>query len=259
VAAAPTRPPAVSTTTDQTSRQPAHGSGGSGPPDPAGRSSSSARAGRHLRDNLATRCFHGATVVVVGVLLGTGWWLRTGHEGRPSLLADVLAEPDTEIHSTAGWVLLGLAGMGVTLGVRGAWTFVRETVRIDRGDGLWFLRWPAGVLTRRLAPHRGHFDPGQRLLNLGIVGSLGTLIVTGIALTTLSGGSTFATMVRVHRGTTYVLTALVAGHLVVVSGILPAYRGVWRAMVTGRVPRATTRRLWPAEVPEHDDEAPAAR
>jgi cytochrome b subunit of formate dehydrogenase len=219
------RPTATRTTTEPAGRRP-------GP--------------RPVRDNLATRAYHGANVVVVGVLLLTGWWLRTGQEGRPSVLADLLGEPDTEIHRTAGWVLVGLAGAGVTLGARAAWTFLRETVRLDRGDGRWFLRWPAGALTGRMAPHRGHFDPGQRLLNLGIVGSLGTLIVTGIALTTLSGGPTFATMVRVHRGATYVLTALVAGHLLVVSGLLPAYRGVWRAMVTGRVPEATRRRLWPA-------------
>jgi cytochrome b subunit of formate dehydrogenase len=209
-----------------------------------------------VRNNLATRGFHAATVVIVGVLLGTGWWLRTGHEGRPSLLADVLDEPDTEIHRIGGWVLVAVAGVGVTLGIRGTWTFVRETVRVDRGDGRWFARWPVGVMTGRMAPHRGHFDPGQRLLNLGIVASLGALVVSGIALTTLKGGPTFATMVRVHRGATYVISALVAGHLVVVSGILPAYRGVWRAMVTGHVPRPTARRLWPAEDGDHDPADP---
>ena len=54
-------------------------------------------------------------------------------------------------------------------------------------------------------------------------------------MTTLSGGPTFATMVRIHRGATYVLTALVVGHVLLVSGLLPGYRGAWRAMVTGRV------------------------
>jgi cytochrome b subunit of formate dehydrogenase len=206
-----------------------------------------------VRNNVATRLFHAGTVVVVGALLGTGWWLRTGHEGRPSLLADALGEPDTEIHRTAGWVLVGLAAAGLTLGARAAWTFARETARANRGDGRWFLRWPIGAVTGRMAPHRGHFDPGQRLLNVGIVASLGTLAVTGIAMTTLSGGPTFATMVRVHRGATYVLTGLVAGHLLVVSGVLRAYRGVWRAMVTGRVSRATARRLWPAEAPQDAD------
>ncbi len=204
-------------------------------------------AGRVTRNNRATRAFHAANFLVTSVLLATGWWLRAGNEGRPSALADVLATPDTEVHRNAGWVLVALAAAGVTVGIRGAWTFVRETARLDRGDGRWFVRWPLGALTGRFSPHRGHFDPGQRLANLAFVATLGTLIVSGVAMTTLSGGPTFATMVRIHRGATYVLTALVVGHVLLVSGLLPGYRGAWRAMVTGRVTQATARRLWPRD------------
>jgi formate dehydrogenase subunit gamma len=204
-----------------------------------------------VRNNAATRWFHAAVFVATAVLLATGWWLRGGNEGRPSALADLLGAPDTEIHRRAGWALAGIASAGLTLGVRAAWTFTRETVRVDRGDGRWFRRWPAGALTGRFARHEGHFDPGQRLANLAFVATLGTLVGSGVAMTTLSGGPTFATLVRVHRGATYVLTVLVIGHVVVVSGLLPGYRGVWRAMVgRGRVPARTVRRIWPASSPE---------
>jgi formate dehydrogenase subunit gamma len=165
------------------------------------------------------------------------------------LLAEVFDTPDTDIHDTAGWVLLGIVVAGPILGIRGTITFLRETLRINRGDAAWFWRWPRGALTGRFGRHRGHFDPGQRLANLAFVGSLGTVIVSGVALTTLSGGPTFATMVRVHRGSTYVLTALVIGHILIACGILPGYRGVWRAMHwRGRVPESTARRVWPATV-----------
>lgn len=197
------------------------------------------------------RYFHGSTYLVVLVLLGTGWWLRRGHEGEPSFLAELFEQPDTDLHRTAGWALTGLGGIGLTLGIRATSTFVRETLRVDSGDGRWFARWPAGALTGRFAPHRGHFDPGQRLANVVFVGSLGTLIVSGIALTTLHGGDTFALMVKLHRYATYVLTPLVIGHVLVALGILPGYRGVWRAMHWGgRVPLATARRLWPERTPE---------
>jgi cytochrome b subunit of formate dehydrogenase len=211
-----------------------------------------------VRNNRATRWLHTFLYLVTFVLLATGWWLRTGHEGQPTLLADVLDTPDTELHRTAGWVLLGVAVGGPILGIRGTLTFLRETLRINRGDGAWFWHWPRGALTRRFGRHRGHFDPGQRLLNVALVGALGTVIVSGVFLTTLSGGQTFATMVRVHRGSTYVLTGLVVGHLVVTLGILPGYRGVWRAMHwRGRVAEATARRLWPATVPAPSDQPPA--
>ena len=200
-----------------------------------------------LRNSRPTRWYHGATVLVAGVLLATGWWLRAGNEGRQSPLSEALGSPDAEIHRTVGWALLGLAAAGVTLGARAAWTFLRETLRVDRGDGRWLLRWPAGALTGRFRRHRGHFDPGQRIANVAFVATLATLVVTGVAMTTLSGGPTFATMVRVHRAATYVLTALVVGHLVLVSGVLPGYRGAWRAMIGGRVRPATARRLWPED------------
>ncbi|HLT69702.1 MAG TPA: cytochrome b/b6 domain-containing protein [Acidimicrobiales bacterium] len=204
-----------------------------------------------VRNNLATRSLHGATALCVAVLLGTGWWIWSGHEGRPSVLARALDEPDVEIHRTAGWTLVVLAGLAVTAGVRGAVTFVRETARADRGDLRWFRRWPVGAVTGRFPPHRGVFDPGQRVANVLFVVSLAVVIGSGVALTTLSGGPTFATMVRVHRCATVALTVFVVGHLVVVSGLLPGYRGVWRAMVgRGRAPRATVRRLWPRSVPD---------
>jgi cytochrome b subunit of formate dehydrogenase len=213
-----------------------------------------ATGGPVVRNNRATRWLHALLYLATFVLLATGWWLRTGHEGQPTLLADVLDTPDTEVHRTAGWVLLGIAIGGPILGLRGTLTFLRETLRINRGDGAWFWYWPRGALTGRFARHRGHFDPGQRLLNVALVGALGTVIASGVFLTTLSGGRAFATMVRVHRGSTYVLTGLVAGHLLVTLGVLPGYRGVWRAMHwRGRVAQATARRLWPATVPAPDD------
>ena len=97
-----------------------------------------------------------------------------------------------------GWLLVAALAAGVTLGVRAAWTFC-ETLRVDQGDARWFLRWPGGAVTGRFARHEGHFDPGQRLANVAFVGAFATVVVSGVALTTLSGGSTFATMVRVHR------------------------------------------------------------
>jgi len=224
----------------------------SGPPEAAGPNRVRVR-----RYNRPARWFHSGTYLVVGVLLVTGWWLLSGEEGEPSVLARLFEQPDTELHRAAGWVLTAWIALGLTLGIRGAWTFTRETLRVNRGDGRWLARGPVGALTGRFASHKGHFDPGQRIANLVFVGSLGTLVVSGIMLTTLHGGATFATTVKVHRYATYVLTAMVVGHILVAVGILPGYRGVWRAMhLGGRVPLATARRLWPrdAEDPERRED-----
>jgi formate dehydrogenase subunit gamma len=204
-----------------------------------------------VRNNRRTRLYHAAVAAATVTLMGTGWWLLTGNEGNPSILARMTGVPDTEIHRWTGWILAGLALVPLTIGIRATVTFVSETLRVDRGDGQWMRRWPVGATTGRFAPHRGHFDPGQRLANIAFVVALVTLVVTGAALTVLHGGPTFAWMVRVHRLATYVLTPLVIGHVLIAVGVLPGYRGARRAMgITGRVPDATIRRLWPGSTKE---------
>jgi formate dehydrogenase subunit gamma len=188
-------------------------------------------------------------------LLFTGWWLLTGHEGRPCALASALGRSDIDVHERAGWLLVALGGVALTFGARASWTFVRETARVDRGDARWFVRWPIGALTGRFARHRGHFDPGQRVLNGALVVAFVVTVGSGVLLLSAPPGATFAQLDRVHRYGTYALTALIAGHILVAIGILPGYRGAWRGMhLGGRVPRRTARRLWPASV--DDDNAP---
>lgn len=206
-----------------------------------------------VRYRRAARLVHTATYLVTFVLLATGWWLRAGREGQESFLARLLGWSDVTIHKRAGWALVVVLGIACTFGVRAVVTFVRETLRVDRGDGSWFLRWPRGALTGRFARHRGHFDPGQRLLNLAFVATFGVLIVTGIGLTTIHGGPEFAALARLHLVATYVLTGLVVAHVLVAVGVLPGYRGAWRSMhLGGRAPVATVHRLWPRSA-EADD------
>jgi formate dehydrogenase subunit gamma len=215
-----------------------------------------------VRYRRPARLLHAATYLVTLLLLYTGWRITSCEEGHRSVVARLLDRSDPQLHRQAGWALVVVAGVAVTLGIRGAVTFVRETARVDRGDGRWFLRWPIGALTGRFAHHRGHFDPGQRLANVAFVGSFGTLVVTGVGLTTVAGGPTYATLVHVHRAATWALAVTVAVHLVMALGILPGYRGAWRSMhLGGRTPAATVRRLWPAtlDVPSaRSDDPPVA-
>jgi cytochrome b subunit of formate dehydrogenase len=198
------------------------------------------------RYNRRTRWFHAVVYLAVLVLLGTGWWLLTGQEGRPSVAARWTGLPDTTLHTVAGWVLTGLTAVGLTLGFRAARTFAVETMRADRGDLRWFVRWPVAAFTGRFAHHRGHFDPGQRVANLVIVVMLGVLVVSGVGLIFVVGGPGFVWLQRVHRWATYVVTPVLAGHILIGSGVLPGYRGVARAMhLGGRLRPETAHRIWP--------------
>ena len=202
---------------------------------------------RLRRTSRGARLLHSAGYLTTLALLLTGWWLLAGGEGNPSPLARILGAPDTRAHVWFGWGLAALLILPLLVRWRGVVAFARETFRLDRGDGRWWRRWPAGVLTGRFARHEGHFDPGQRVANVIMVGGLVVLTATGIGMTVLHGGPLFAWLGRIHRWTTFAVTPVLAGHVLVAIGVFPGYRGVWRAMHRGgRVPEETARRVWPA-------------
>jgi formate dehydrogenase subunit gamma len=199
------------------------------------------------RNNARTRWFHAGVYLAVLVLLFTGWWLTLGQEGEPSVLSSLFGVPDTELHTFVGWVFAGLAALGVVLGWRAARTLLVDSVRFRRTDLRWFARWPAAVFTGRFGRHEGHFDPGQRIMNLVLVVLLLALIVSGVGLVVVSGGPLFVWYNLIHRWSTYLLTPAIIGHIVIAAGVLPGYRGAWRAMhLGGRLRARVAERLWPA-------------
>jgi formate dehydrogenase subunit gamma len=198
------------------------------------------------RYDARARRFHAAVYLITLVLLFSGWWLLFGNEGARSPLARVFGVPDTRLHVWFGRALAVVALVPVVLGRRGIATFVRESVRSDPGDAHWWARWPVGATTGRFGRHEGHFDPGQRVANVLIVGSLFVLTATGIGMTVLYGGHLFAWLAQAHKWATFLLTPLILGHVLIALGVLPGYRGVWRSMhLGGRVPRAAAERVWP--------------
>lgn len=198
------------------------------------------------RNNRRTRWFHAGVALCVAVLLGTGWWLWVGLEGRPSPLAQATGLSDADIHTWVGWVFTAVAVAGAVLGWRAVRTLLADSVRFRRSDLRWFARWPRAVLTGRFDRHEGHFDPGQRIANIVLLALLAALVGSGAGLAVVSGGPAFVVLGTVHRWCTYLVTPILAGHVLIASGVLPGYRGVWRAMhLGGKLRAADARRVWP--------------
>jgi formate dehydrogenase subunit gamma len=194
----------------------------------------------------SARRYHTAVYVVTLLLLATGWWLLAGREGEPSPIARLTGVPDVQIHIWLGWALVVTALLPLPFAIRAVASFVRETLRHDRGDVRWLVRLPAAIVTGRFPRHEGHFDPGQRIANIAIVALLAALIASGVALVFIHVGPVFAILATIHRLATIAFTVVIAGHIVVALGILPGYRGVWRSMhLGGRLRLDTARRLWP--------------
>ena len=194
----------------------------------------------------SARRYHTAIYVVTLILLATGWWLLAGREGDPSPLARLTGVPDATMHVWLGWALVVIALAPLPFAIGGAARFVRETFRYDRGDLRWLRHLPAAIITGRFPRHEGHFDPGQRIANIAIVGLLAALVGSGVGLVLIHVGPVFAVLQMIHRLATIAFTIVIVGHIVVAVGILPGYRGVWRSMhLGGRLRLDTARRLWP--------------
>ena len=201
------------------------------------------------RHGRRARRLHAATWLVGLPLIATGWWISLGGEGHPSPLARLIGLGDTALHLWLGRAFAVLLILPLVVGRRGVATFLRETFRIDRGDLRWWRRLPIAALTGRFARHEGEFDPGQRVANVVIVGGFCVLTGTGLALGGVHGGPTYVWLHRIHVVTAIVVTIAVLGHLLVVAGVLPGYRGVWRSIhLGGRVRLDVARRLWPGSL-----------
>src|SRR5262249_7995783 len=154
---------------------------------------------------------------------------------------------DIALHKLVGWILAGVVLAGLLLGIRAVPSFVAESVRLRRSELGWFARWPGAVFTGRFGWHQGRFDPGQRILNITLILGLALLIGSGVGLVLVQGRPMFGVLFPGHQWTTYFVTALIVGHVLVASGILPGYHGVWRSMhLGGRLDARVARRLWPA-------------
>jgi formate dehydrogenase subunit gamma len=200
------------------------------------------------------RWLHAGTYLTVLIMLATGWWfLLAGYDHR-SPLARLLGQPDAAVHELAGYAFALVFAVWLPFGVRRVRSFVRETVRFRRGDGRWLAAWPRATITGRFADHDGHFDPGQRLANVVMVVALLVLAASGFGMLFLPPIG--VDLLVVHRWTTFLLTPVLLGHILVAAGLLPGYRGVWRSMhLGGRLPAEVARRIWPTWLDEARDRA----
>lgn len=121
-------------------------------------------------------------------------------------------------------------------------TTMRDLDRFDRDDARWLLGM-SRVWRRAPPPPQGRFNAGQKL-NAALVGGLMVLMfVTGVLMLVGERDTRyrFAGTVLVHDWATWMLVALVAGHLYLAL-IHRSTRHALRGMVVGDVDRDWARR-----------------
>lgn len=210
-----------------------------------------------LRNSRRTRRFHTALYVTTGFLLLSGLsLLGEGQQRLEALLGGHVAA--AHWHRWIGFALIGAAFLVLAARPGACRRFLAESLRFSRGELRWFATYPRFLLRpRRHSParHEGHFDPGQRVMNCTVLVSFVALSITGIVMSFPQAVTPafFAWGLRLHKLFTWVLVVAVAGHILVASGRLRAYRGVWRAMHgDGRVRSGLARQLWPRWVEQQE-------
>lgn len=202
------------------------------------------------RNGRRSRLLHTLTYLSTLFLAYSG--IALFFEGHPGLSRPLGGHvPTATSHRLVGYGLLVAVLLIAVVWGRAAGRFLADSIRFSRLDARWLAGYPRLALapgSARPAEHRGHFDPGQRVFNVLLLLAFVVLGATGIVMGMPERflPSVFGWSLRIHELATWVLLGLLAGHLLLASGLLPGYRGVWRAMhLGGRVPAATARRLWP--------------
>lgn len=202
------------------------------------------------RHGLAARVIHAALLIGIGVLLISGLGL-SDHlpPGVVRFLGGHLAIDD--LHRQLGLaVTLGLVIM-VLIATTQVRRLVHDVTRFRSSD----VRWPVDFVRCHLWPksgrrpvHDGRFDPGQRLVFSGIIGSVAILGATGVYvyISPTSNASIMTWTLRLHIVSGWALIVCVVSHIIGGSGILPTHRGIARTMFgRGQVDPKLAARLWP--------------
>ena len=195
---------------------------------------------RVARFSGAERALHWLLAVTFFLMLGSGLALFVPD------LATVVARPVAKAwHINAA---LALAA-GVMALFAAHWSRLRATMRemdrFDRDDARWLLGW-SRLWRREPAPPRGRFNAGQKLNSALVAGLMVVMFVTG-GLLWLGERDTrfrFDGTVIVHDWATWILVALVVGHLYLAL-IHRSTRPALRGMVVGDVDREWARRHHP--------------
>lgn len=141
--------------------------------------------------------------------------------------------------------------MAVALRFRGTVHFLSEYTRWSLNDLVWLIKFLPSLIRPdrvRLPVIKTKINPGERLVGQTMLAICSVLFLSG--LVRMIGEQVPRGVVNraevVHQAAALLLYFVGAMHMTVGSGILPAYRGVWRAMFgDGSIEISLGRRHWP--------------
>jgi cytochrome b subunit of formate dehydrogenase len=210
------------------------------------------------RHAFPARVFHNLHLVLYAILLFSGlqYYLPLAR-GAGFLWFPVY------VHRAAGLALVAMPWPYLLMHRRRVLVFLNHYISWRKTDLLWLWRFPAYFLFPakiRLPETKDKINAGQKLV--------GGLLIAVTALMGISGLLRLAATLLppvillraqlLHQIALLPLIALLAGHILVGSGIHPRYRGVWRSMFGGgKLTRQLAREHWPVWLSRVEKYGPA--
>ncbi len=202
------------------------------------------------RHGLRTRALHSLTALVIAVLLVTGLALGDIFANSVvTLLGGHLAV--NSVHRQLGMIFATALALLVLLLPGRVRCLLHDTTHFKRDE----LSWPLDFLRFYLRParhpvpfHDGRFDPLQRIIFAGIIGSVVLACVSGVYIYLAPPLRQFVLvyMIRTHIVTSWLLIGFLCAHILAGSGLLRTHRGIATAMFgDGRVAVGLANNLWP--------------
>ena len=202
------------------------------------------------RHGLGTRALHWLNALVLTVLLVTGLALGDIFANSVvTLLGGHLAV--NSVHRLLGMIFATALALLVLLLPGRFRCLLHDTTHFKRDE----LSWPLDFLRFYLRParhpvpfHDGRFDPLQRVILAGIIGSVVLACVSGVIiyLAPPLGQLLLAYIIRTHIVATWLLIGFLCVHILAGSGLLRTHRGIATAMFgNGRVAVDLANNLWP--------------
>ena len=214
------------------------------------------------RHGLGTRALHSLIALVITMLLVTGIALGDIFANSVvTLLGGHLAV--NSVHRLLGMIFATALALLVLLLPGRVKCLLHDTTRFNRDE----LSWPLDFLRFYLRPeqhpvpfHDGRFDPLQRVILAGIIGSVVLACVRGVTiyLALPLEQLLLVYMIRTHIVASWLLIGFLCAHILAGSGLLRTHRGIATAIFgNGRVAVGLANNLWPGWTRRQTDKTPA--
>ncbi|MCK8816096.1 cytochrome b/b6 domain-containing protein [Natroniella sulfidigena] len=201
------------------------------------------------RNSLAAQILHGSHTITCFILLITGFAFTFDYF---DLLGGV--QRVQSIHRTTGYIFILVPLVIVIFRFKGFLHFMKDMLTWYKEDIQWLGKMHSYLLdyeNTEMPLVKGSHNPGQKLTGTIMIFASVIIAITGALIIFYPQLMADIDLLTIHRWSVYVLAAILVGHTFLGLGGLKQYRGMWRAMLGGKLDAKFAKKHWPVWYEEY--------